>query len=44
MSKFGDTWQTNYYGYSIITRDVVGEIKDIYERMPCVLRPEAYRK
>jgi putative SOS response-associated peptidase YedK len=38
-----DTWQKNYHGCTIITRDPVGEIRDIHDRMPCVLKPEAYR-
>ena len=35
-----DTWQKEYLGCTIITRDAVGEVRDIHDRMPCVLRPE----
>ncbi len=37
-----DIWQKDYYGCSIITRDAVGEIRDIHDRMPCVLNPDVY--
>ena len=37
-----DTWQKDYYGCSIITRDAMGEIRDIHDRMPCVLKCAAY--
>ncbi len=39
-----DTWQNDYHGCTIITRDAVGDIRDIHDRMPCVLKPEAYRE
>jgi putative SOS response-associated peptidase YedK len=37
-----DTWQNDYHGCTIITRDSVGEIRGIHDRMPCVLKPEVY--
>lgn len=37
-----DTWQKNYHGCTILTRDAVGEVREIHDRMPCGLRPEAY--
>ncbi|HKL01719.1 MAG TPA: SOS response-associated peptidase [Desulfotignum sp.] len=37
-----DTWQKTYNGCTIITREAVGEIRDIHDRMPCILNPEAY--
>jgi putative SOS response-associated peptidase YedK len=37
-----DTWQKDYSGCTIITREATGEIKDIHDRMPCVLKPEAH--
>jgi putative SOS response-associated peptidase YedK len=37
-----DTWQKDYHGCSIITRDAVGDVRDIHDRMPCVLEPEVY--
>jgi len=37
-----DTWQKGYHGCTIITREAVGEIRDIHDRMPCVLKPESY--
>ena len=37
-----DTWQKDYHGCNIITRDAVGEVRDIHDRMPCVLKPEVY--
>jgi putative SOS response-associated peptidase YedK len=33
-----------HYSRAIITRDAVGEIRDIHDRMPCVLKAEVYRK
>jgi putative SOS response-associated peptidase YedK len=37
-----DTWQKNYYGCAIITRDAVGKVRNIHDRMPCVLKPDVY--
>jgi hypothetical protein len=37
-----DTWQKDYHGCTIITRDAVGEVREVHDRMPCVLKPEAY--
>ena len=37
-----DTWQKDYHGCTIITRDAVGEVRDIHDRMPCVLKPKAF--
>jgi putative SOS response-associated peptidase YedK len=39
-----DTWQKDYHGCAIITRDAVGDVRDVHDRMPCVLKPEAYRE
>ena len=37
-----DIWQKKYSGCAIITREASGEIRDIHDRMPCVLKPEAW--
>jgi putative SOS response-associated peptidase YedK len=37
-----DTWQKEYHGCTIITRDAVGDVRGIHDRMPCVLRLGAY--
>jgi putative SOS response-associated peptidase YedK len=37
-----DTWQKDYPGCAIITKDAVGEVRDVHDRMPCVLKPKAY--
>jgi putative SOS response-associated peptidase YedK len=38
-----DAWQKDYHGCTIVTRDTVGDVRDIHDRMPCVLKPEAYQ-
>jgi putative SOS response-associated peptidase YedK len=38
-----DTWQKDYHGCTIVTKESVGEIRDIHDRMPCILKPEAYQ-
>jgi putative SOS response-associated peptidase YedK len=38
-----DTWNKDYHGCTIVTRDAVGDLKEIHDRMPCVLQPDAYK-
>jgi putative SOS response-associated peptidase YedK len=37
-----DSWQKDYQGCTFITSDAVGQVRDIHDRMPCVLKPEVY--
>lgn len=42
LAGLWDTWNKDYHGCTIITRDAVGNLKEIHDRMPCILQPEAY--